>query len=67
MNTHEAASRFDTASNSAHIPARAAAEILGVSEATIWRMAKAGKLTAKKIGERATRFNVGEIRKLIAV
>jgi excisionase family DNA binding protein len=66
MTINESTKSFDVAPNSAHVPAKTAAAIIGVSEATIWRMVKAGKLTAKKVGERATRFNVGEIRKLIA-
>jgi predicted DNA-binding transcriptional regulator AlpA len=63
---NEATKSFDALPDAAHVPAKTAAAILGMSEASIWRMVKAGRLTAKKIGERATRFNVGEIRKLIA-
>lgn len=63
----EATKSFDALPDAAHVPAKTAAAIIGMSEASIWRMVKARKLTAKKIGERATRFNVGEIRKLVAV
>jgi predicted DNA-binding transcriptional regulator AlpA len=66
MKITEATRNFDELPDSAHVPVRTVANIYGMSEATIWRMVKAGKLTAKKTGERATRFNVGEIRKLIA-
>lgn len=67
MNTIEATKNFDDLPDAAHVSVRTTAALAGVSQATIWRMVKAGKLTAKKIGLRATRFNVGEIRKLIAV
>jgi predicted DNA-binding transcriptional regulator AlpA len=63
---NESTENFDAMPNAAMVPARTVAAVIGMSEATVWRMAKAGKLTAKKVGERATRFNVGEVRKLIA-
>jgi predicted DNA-binding transcriptional regulator AlpA len=66
MNAQEAIKRFSDLPDAAHVSARTAATIIGMSEATIWRMAKAGKLTAKKVGEKATRFQVGEIRALVA-
>lgn len=66
MKLNEATKSFDVLPDAAHVPAKTAAAVIGMSEATIWRMVKAGKLTAKKVGKRATRFNVGEIRKLIA-
>lgn len=66
MTINESTKSFDALPDAAHVSAKTAAAVIGMSEASIWRMAKAGKLTAKKIGERATRFNVGEIRKLIA-
>jgi excisionase family DNA binding protein len=62
----ESVENFDVAPNTAHVPIKTVTSILGVSEATVWRMVKAGKLNAKKIGERSTRFSVGEIRKLLA-
>jgi excisionase family DNA binding protein len=39
--------------------------LLGVSNATVWRMIKAGKLKAYKFTERTTTFNVGELRAFI--
>lgn len=66
MDINEAIKSFDALPDAAHVPAKTVAAIIGMSEASIWRMVKAGRLTAKKIGERATRFNVGEIRKLTA-
>jgi predicted DNA-binding transcriptional regulator AlpA len=63
---NESTKSFDALPDAAHVPAKTAAAIIGMSEATIWRMAKAGKLRPKKVGARATRFNVGEIRKHLA-
>jgi predicted DNA-binding transcriptional regulator AlpA len=57
---------FDSLPDGALVPARTAAAILSLSRVSIWRLTKAGKLTSKKIGERATRFNVGELRRFIA-
>lgn len=62
----ESTKNFDDLPDMAMVPARTVAAVIGMSQATVWRMAKAGKLTPKKTTERATRFNVGEIRKLIA-
>jgi predicted DNA-binding transcriptional regulator AlpA len=39
--------------------------ILACSSATIWRLAKAEKIKARKISERVTVFNVGSIRALL--
>ncbi len=66
MTINEATRIFDALPDAAHVPATTAGTILGVSQATIWRMVKAGRLTARKIGLRSTRFSVGEIRKLAA-
>jgi predicted DNA-binding transcriptional regulator AlpA len=62
----ESLESFDVQPDTAHVPVKTVASILGVSPATGWRMVKAGKLKPKKIGERSTRFSVGEIRKLLA-
>lgn len=63
---NEATSNFDALPDSAQVSARTVANVIGMSEATVWRMAKAGKLTPKKAGERATRFSVGEVRRLLS-
>jgi predicted DNA-binding transcriptional regulator AlpA len=62
----ESIRNFDALPDSAHVPVTTAGAVLGVSGATIWRMTKAGRLTARRIGERNTRFSVREIRALIA-
>ena len=46
-------------------PAKAA-EILGISRATLWRWARDGRLSAKKIGPRTTIFLESEVRRLLA-
>ena len=63
----ESTKNFDALPDSAHVPARTVAAVIGMSEATVWRLAKAGKLTPKKpAAAKGTRFSVGEVRKLIA-
>ena len=60
--------QFDSLPDSAHVQARIVAALVGVSEATVWRMVKRGTLpTPKKVSERATRWNVGELRRAMAV
>jgi predicted DNA-binding transcriptional regulator AlpA len=66
MELNESTRNFDALPDSAYVPSSTTAVVLGVSQATVWRMAKAGKLTAQKVSERATRFRVGEIRALLA-
>jgi predicted DNA-binding transcriptional regulator AlpA len=66
MKISESVRNFDALPDSAHVSATTAATITGTSTATVWRWAKDGRLTAKKIGARNTRFNVGEIRALRA-
>jgi hypothetical protein len=39
--------------------------VLACSAATVWRLAKAGKIKAHKISPRVTVFNVGSIRALL--
>jgi excisionase family DNA binding protein len=43
-----------------------AAEMLGVSPRTAWRMVKAGDLPTVKLGPRATRVRVSDVRSLVA-
>jgi hypothetical protein len=39
--------------------------VMGCSSATVWRLAKSGKITARKISQGVTVFNVGSIRALL--
>ena len=57
---------FDQLPNSQHVRLPVVKELLGISGATVWRMVKAKKLTAHKLTERTTSFNVGELRALLA-
>jgi len=58
---------FDDLPASAQVPARTLAVLLDVSEVTIWRWVKAGKLPSpRKLGGNTTRFNVGESREAIS-
>lgn len=67
MATNTIPENFDTLPASAQLPARKLAILLDVSEVTIWRWAKAGKLPRpRKIGANTTRFNVGEVREALA-
>jgi excisionase family DNA binding protein len=43
-----------------------AAEMLGVSARTAWRMVKAGELRTVKLGPRATRVRVSDVQELVA-
>jgi predicted DNA-binding transcriptional regulator AlpA len=58
---------FDNLPESAQVPARTLASLLDVSEVTIWRWSKIGKLPRpRKLGGNTTRFNVGEVRAAFA-
>ena len=60
MNTIE---NLDTMPDCGFISARTLAAWLGVSQVTVWRWVKAGRLPApKKLGANTSRFSVGEIR-----
>ena len=60
-------SRFDLLPASAHVRVDTVAGLVGVSRATVWRMVQRGQLPSpKKLSERATRWNVGELRNTLA-
>lgn len=56
---------FDQLPDSALLPCKVVAQILGLHRATIWRMVQDGRLDTVKLGARATRFKVGQVRELI--
>jgi predicted DNA-binding transcriptional regulator AlpA len=66
MKLNESTRNFDALPDGAWVPVRTASTVAGVSDATVWRWAKDGRLTAKKIGVRNTRFSVREIRALLS-
>lgn len=57
---------FETSPDVANVRVSVVAALFSCHEDTIWRWAKEGRLTAKKIGPKVTVFNVGEIRHLLA-
>lgn len=63
----ESLKQFDSLPDGAHVQVRTVAAVVGVSEATVWRMVRRGTLPApKKVSERATRWNVGDLRQALA-
>lgn len=56
---------FDKSPDSAGVRASTAGALLGCSQATIWRLAKAGKLQTRKVTPRVTVFIVGSIRAVL--
>jgi predicted DNA-binding transcriptional regulator AlpA len=61
----EALQNFDSRPDSAYVRCPIAAAMLGCSQATIWRLAKAGKLESRKLSDRVTGFRVGSIRAVL--
>lgn len=58
---------FDDLPASAQVPASTVATLLGISQVTVWRWTKAGKLPSpRKLGANTSRFNVGELREAIS-
>lgn len=57
---------FDKLPNSAGVREPTACGVLGCSPATVWRLAKEGKLRAVKVSSRVTVFNVGSIRAVLS-
>jgi predicted DNA-binding transcriptional regulator AlpA len=67
MAKDEVPKHFDDLPASAQIPARTVARLLDVSEVTVWRWVKLGKLPQpRKLGSNTTRFAVGEVREALA-
>ncbi len=57
--------QFSSLPDDAGVRLRTAGTLLACSNATIWRMAKAGKITARKVSKGVTVFTVGSIRNLL--
>jgi len=62
----EAVKHFDQLSPECQVRLPVVKAMFAVSSATVWRMVKAKKLTAHKLTERTTTYNVGELRALLA-
>ncbi|MDR3453790.1 MAG: AlpA family phage regulatory protein [Rhodoferax sp.] len=58
---------FDSLPDSANVRQPVVEALFGCSAATVWRMAKRGALPApRKLSERVTAWNVGDLRKVLA-
>jgi predicted DNA-binding transcriptional regulator AlpA len=63
----DALRNFDSLPDSAHIRQPIVQALIGCSAATIWRMVRRGTLPApRKLSERVTAWNVGDLRKALA-
>ena len=61
----EAVKHFDQLSPECQVRLPAVKIMLGISSATVWRMVAAKKITAHRLTQRTTTFNVGELRNLL--
>jgi excisionase family DNA binding protein len=67
MSLNVTSQTLDQAPDCSLIPARTLAQWLGVSQATIWRWVRSGRLPSpQKLGENTTRFQVGAVRAALA-
>ena len=65
--TPDALTNFDSFPDSAHVRLPVVQALVGCSSATVWRMVKRGTLPApRKLSERVTAWNVGDLRKVLA-
>ena len=63
----DALKNFDSLPDSANVRQPVVQGLFGCSHATIWRMVKKGTIPApKKLSERVTAWNVGDLRKALA-
>jgi hypothetical protein len=57
---------IDSYADSVHIRPHTAKQILGISIATFWRLAKSGQLKTYKLTQRTTTVKVGDLRAFMA-
>ena len=63
----DALKNFDSLPDSANVRQPVVQGLIGCSAATVWRMVKRGSLpTPRKLSERVTAWNVGDLRKALA-
>ena len=63
----DALTNYDSVPDSAHVRLPVVQALVGCSSATVWRMVKRGTLPApRKLSERVTAWNVGDLRKALA-
>ena len=64
----DALTNFDSQPDSAYVRQPVVQGLFAISAATVWRMVKRGTLPApRKLSERVTAWNVGDLRKALAV
>ena len=63
----DALTNYNSLPDSAHVRLPVVRALIGCSSATVWRMVKRGTLPApRKLSERVTAWNVGDLRKALA-
>lgn len=63
----DALKNFDSLPDSANVRQPIVKALFGCSDATVWRMVKRGAIpTPRKLSERISAWNVGELRKALA-
>ena len=63
----DALTNYDSFPDSAHVRLPVVQALVGCSSATVWRMVKRGTLPApRKLSERISAWNVGDLRKALA-
>jgi predicted DNA-binding transcriptional regulator AlpA len=63
----DALTNYDLFPDSAHVRLPVVQALVGCSSATVWRMVKRGTLPApRKLSERISAWNVGDLRKALA-
>nr|MBL8410213.1 AlpA family phage regulatory protein [Dechloromonas sp.] len=63
----DALTNYDSLPDSVHVRLPVVQALVGCSSATVWRMVKRGTLPApRKLSERVTAWNVGDLRKALA-
>ena len=56
---------FDSMPDSAYVRLPVVKQLFGVSRATVWRWSKMGKISATRLAEKTTGWNVGNLRKVL--
>lgn len=62
----DALKNFDSLPDSANVRQPVVEALFACSPATVWRMVKRGTLKPRKLSERVTAFNVGDLRRALA-
>lgn len=61
----DALRNFDQLPDSANVRLPVVMALFGCSSATVWRMAQRNELKPRKLSQRVTGFNVGELRQAL--